>query len=500
VSLPRSLDDLRGLRAARWIRESTSGQFDAFGPDAQREQQDRAVERWGLVDTGLAWQVAHSGRTIGSTAAFAEMMAAAGVEYDVLVVGYVSRFARDVRTAVNARHDLHAAGAAILFADERILTSDDDAWDSWAREAVEAESYSRKLARRIREGYAAKRRRLGEPGGRPPHGFVRTGRPPRLEPSDALVQVREIFAAAAAGRPDRQVAGDVGLPLDTVRGILTNPIYAGRLRDGSAAAVEPVVDEATWQRVQQLRARRRTRAGRPATNRVYALPMLRCGACGRRLIGDSGRYRHLEPCAEFTAARRRRAWKNQLVKAKGSSYPAAFYEDLVPHALQAMALSASQLVAGAAWYVDQRPEPDVLGLRRVATERDRALARYARDRDVATLERAMAQLDAEERALQEHEDSSSLPEWPELVAKLRDLASLWSHPGVSAESRKALAEAAFESVDAIGARRLAFTMSPPAGGVQAVVMVGARGFDPTVTIHWPPALVADVERTFGRGG
>ncbi|MCC7372599.1 MAG: recombinase family protein, partial [Chloroflexi bacterium] len=155
MTLLHSLDDLRGLRAARWIRESTAGQFDAFGPDAQREQQDRAIERWGLVDTGLAWQVAHSGRTVGSTSQFAEMMAAAGVEYDVLVVGYVSRFARDLRTAVNARHDLHAAGAALLFADERILTSDDERWDEWAREAVEAESYSRKLGRRIREGYAA---------------------------------------------------------------------------------------------------------------------------------------------------------------------------------------------------------------------------------------------------------------------------------------------------------------------------------------------------------
>jgi len=39
-SLPASLDAVTGLRAARWFRESTSGQFDNFGPDAQREQQD----------------------------------------------------------------------------------------------------------------------------------------------------------------------------------------------------------------------------------------------------------------------------------------------------------------------------------------------------------------------------------------------------------------------------------------------------------------------------
>ena len=142
-ALPRSLEDLRGRRAARWIRESTAGQADNFGPDAQLEQQTRAIERWGLLDTGGAWQVAHSGRTIAATGQWAEMLAGAGEDWEVLVVGYVSRFARDLRTAVNARHDLHARGAVILFADERVLSSDEDEWERWAREAVEAEAYSR---------------------------------------------------------------------------------------------------------------------------------------------------------------------------------------------------------------------------------------------------------------------------------------------------------------------------------------------------------------------
>ncbi len=47
--LPRSLDEIRGLRVARWIRESTAGQYDRHGPASQREQQDRFIERHGLV-------------------------------------------------------------------------------------------------------------------------------------------------------------------------------------------------------------------------------------------------------------------------------------------------------------------------------------------------------------------------------------------------------------------------------------------------------------------
>jgi hypothetical protein len=154
--LPRCTGDLKGLRAAHWGRESTGRQADRFGPAAQRDQRDRAIEHYGMVDSGIEWLVAHSGRTIATTSEFNEMLARAGRDYDVLVVGYVSRFARNLHTAVNARHDLHEAGAAIFFADERLLSSDEEAWEAWARESVEAESHSRRLGKRVREGYAIK--------------------------------------------------------------------------------------------------------------------------------------------------------------------------------------------------------------------------------------------------------------------------------------------------------------------------------------------------------
>ena len=72
--LPRSLDEIGGLRVARWIRESTAGQYDRYGPASQREQQDRFIERHGLVDTGLVYQVAHSGRTVWRSATMATMV------------------------------------------------------------------------------------------------------------------------------------------------------------------------------------------------------------------------------------------------------------------------------------------------------------------------------------------------------------------------------------------------------------------------------------------
>jgi len=51
---------------------------------------------------------------------------------------------------------LHPAGVVILGCDERILSSDEDRWDEFVREAHEAESYRRKLARRVRQGLEAR--------------------------------------------------------------------------------------------------------------------------------------------------------------------------------------------------------------------------------------------------------------------------------------------------------------------------------------------------------
>jgi hypothetical protein len=59
-----------------------------------------------------------------------------------------------------------------------------------------------------------------------------------------------------------------------------------------------------WETVQAVRATRRTRDGRPAVRRAYALTMLHCSDCGRHLIGDTGRYRHPDACEALTSVRR----------------------------------------------------------------------------------------------------------------------------------------------------------------------------------------------------
>lgn len=496
--LPRSLDDLAGRRAALWIRESTVGQFDAFGPDAQRDQYAAALRRWSLTDSGVAWSVAHSGWRIARHPAWAEMLAAAGDTFDVLVVGYASRFARSLEAHVDARRAFHAAGAAILFADEGVLTSDEDAWDRWAREAVEAESYSRKLSRRVREGLAAKRRHLGEPGGRPPYGFTREGRPPVLVAvPERIAQVRRAFELSAAGHADAEVAASVELPLFTVRGILTNPVYVGRLRDGTAARVGATVEPALWNAAARRRAQRATNTGQPAhRSRDYALRgVVVCDACDRRLTGDTGYYRHHDACDAFAASVRglRRA-----PYGRSASVPASDYDTIVERLLTRMRLRADSITRVVAAVRDDEEIVDHVALARVERDRGAAMDRYLRDRDAAALERAMAGLDRAEA--QARVEATTLTA-AEIRAYVEDLPRLWRD---APASRGLLVGALFSRIGAMGTDSLRFDWSPEAIALgiadgmpaAAVVSVGsgrgerARGRTYRLSFHGARARTA----------
>lgn len=449
--LPSSPDQLRGLRAARWIRESTAGQFDRYGPDAQRELQTRSIERLGLVDVGLEWSAAQSGSTVHGGPVMRSMLdAAAAGAFDVLVVAYVARWQRNLRQTLNLLEEqLHPAGVAVWFADEELLSSSDRHWDQLVDEAKGAESWLRKHRRRVREGLAAKLREQRDPGGHPPFGFRRDPATKLLEPDPGLGdRVRAVFELSAARLTDRAVASEAGLTIHVVRGMLRSTLYAGRLPDGRPTRFPSIVPPALWTEVQAVRERRATRDGRPAVRRPYALSMLRCAACGRRLIGDTGRYRHTEPCPAFMGAARapKRRGRGQHVAYQGTSYAAAVYERLVASVLEGVALGADVITAAIA---DTRAaEPDRVALARVERERDQALERYRRTRDAGELERAMGRLDTEAELATSADVVEPLSA-EESVEYLRNLPRLWAD---APRSRRALAESLFESIDVLGLR------------------------------------------------
>jgi len=474
--LPGSVDDLRGLRAARWVRESTAGQFDRYGPDAQRELQNVSIRRLGLVDTGLEWSAAQSGSTVHSSPAMQAMLAAARAsEFDLLVVGYVARWQRNLRQTLNLlEEDLHPAGVAVWFADEELLSSNERHWDQLVDEAKGADSWLRKHRRRVREGLAAKRSVKHDPGGRPPIGFRRDPETKLVIPDEAMLPVvRRAFELAGARLTDREVAAATGLGLFTVRGILTSPLYVGRLRTGERAHWAPVVDVMLWETVQAVRARRRTRDGRPGIRRPYALTMLHCASCGRHLIGDTGRYRHPEPCEAFTAVHRepRRRLRGQRVGMPGHSYRADEYEAIVRDLLDAVSARADLVADVVA--LTRAPASDQLALVRIGRERDAALARYRRVRDARSLETTMAALDEQEAAA--HAAGPEPMAAADVVEHLRNLPGVWD---AAPASRRGIAESLFERIDVLGLRkmRIAPTEAAIARGLAEAFSSASAGY------------------------
>lgn len=485
--LPGSVDELRGLRAAHWGRESTGRQADRFGPEAQREQRETAIARFGLLDTGIGWQVAHSGRTIDATGQWAEMLKRAGRDYDVLVVGYVSRFARNLEMAVTARRELHSRGAAILFADERILTSDEDAWETWAREAVEAEAYSRRLAKRIREGYAAKRRQFADQGGGlVPTGFRRDARK-LVEPDPETMPIAiEAFRLAGQGLLDREIGARLGLTLWRVRGILTSPLYAGRLEDGTPTRFTAPVPTEIIEAAATARGRRVLPGGHRGRQRVYPLTdkgPLECAACGRHLYGafrtDRGVavYRHADRCQAWT--------HGEAPVAELEGQVARLLSGARPNRESAARIRSALAAPPAA--------PDRLEVARIDA-RLRALALRLVERSDRAILAEMDELRSRREAVlaQPVDESAVGPE--EALEYLEGLGRLWE--ATSPEGRRRLAVATFARIGAVDRRILEVEPTPYAerrGLAIAlparVSLVGDTGLSPSGLTSWRIRIV-----------
>ena len=406
-----------------------------------------------------------------TTPEFRAMLAAAERhEYDVLVVGYTSRFIRDLALALHYRRLFHRFGVVIYLCDDGLLTSNDDDWERFVDKAKAAEVSSRDQSKNVRSGYAAKKARDNDPGGHAPFGLRRNDAK-LIEPdAEVLPTVRRVVELSASGWTDRSIAAEVGLSLDVVRGILTSPLYIGRLRNGNPASWGPLVDLRTWNRAQGVRAGRATTAGRPASpRRPYALPMLHCASCGRRLIGDGADYyRHPDACPEFTAATPEwpKGWRGRH---DGKGYPRHLYEASIAGVLEQVSFGADTLRRVVGLVTTPPASPDRLALARIERDRDAALAVYRRDRDSGALDRTMARLDLEEAEARRPLQPDGIPA-DVAVGYLRELDVTW-RKAEGGPGRRMLAEALFERIDALGFREatLRLTEEALAHGFAAVI-------------------------------
>lgn len=501
----RTLDDLRGLRYARWIRESTAGQYDRFGPESQERSIATFVERFGLVDSGITYTVAHSGKTVWRTTEMAALVTDVRARrFDALIVGYFDRWQRNLRRTLELVEDeLHPNDVSWVMADRRLVSSDPNDWDEMIREAHEAERYSRKLAERVADGYNAKFHRYADPGGNAPFGFRRATEPPRLlEPDpESIDQAVALFRRYASGATSiRRLAEETGLQPHVVAETLRNPVYNGWVRrhgqerQPARWRADPPVDDRLWDRVAAIREREASfHGGAPARGADLLRHLLRC-TCGARITsnGNSHGYRQrMHPRTDCAAWPARIADGRPWERAIAAQVSSIRWDDAtcarIVRALTAARPAPIEIAKGAE--VRRRRElANALAEGRISESE--FLAGIAALRETSAPARTADGVTA-----------------AEVAAKLRDTAVLWSHPGVTDARRAELVAAIYEEIT-VADRAIASVRLTPAANAMGlplamrervqVEMVSPGGLGPTlatIPIEGRAAWIAASRRT-----
>lgn len=295
---PDSLDELDGLLGRDWIRESTKGQFDRHDGAAQRRNCATFRDRFGVIEEGPAYVVAHSGRTVWQTETMARLIEDVRARrYRILLIGYFDRWQRNLRRTLELIEDvLHPNGVAWVMADRRLISGNPKDWQQMRREADEAQAYSENLAEKVRDGYAAKLEvRNDQGGGQVPIGFMRDPVTKLVIPDpDTMPAAIRVWELSAQGLTDGAIAEETGLGIWQVRKVLRSPLFRGEVRPGKPANFPAPIDRDLRERADGHRRARNRVGNRVRTYRVYPLsgggPLV-CDECGRGAKGNTKKRR-----------------------------------------------------------------------------------------------------------------------------------------------------------------------------------------------------------------
>jgi site-specific DNA recombinase len=341
------------LRCALYARVSTEQQAEKFGLASQlRELRARASER-GYTVVGEFIDDGVSGSTLERPRLNALRALVRARSLDIVLAHTSDRISRALVDYLLVVEEIRRHGARIEF----VTHTPEDTAEGKLREQVlgaVAEFERAKIRERTGRGAREKARRGTKPTGAAAFGYRLDPRALgglAVDPAEAAI-VRQVFTWAADGVSIRSIAARLDAQgirprraarwsRTSVRVLLQAELYLGRgvynRRDETNAsagttlrpeadwiryAVPPIVSPALAEKARaQLRRNRSLLGGRPA-RRVYLVAGLAvCGACGRRMHGDShnptpvyrceGRLLPAEDRCRFTmpaSALERRVW------------------------------------------------------------------------------------------------------------------------------------------------------------------------------------------------
>ena len=489
--LPRSFEELSGLRARGLVRESTVLQGErGSGPAEQRDAETAFAARWNVQFDGRFYEDFKSGSKAEKRPQFLQMVrdATAG-QFDVLLVYDTTRFGRNWREVGRYEQDLHNAGVVIAYVQNGALSSGPSQISQVVHHAL-GEEWLDVHRTKVRGGYRRNRFEKGKVSGSAPIGYrmryepqynakkggtelVETGfLEPDLEPqprigfsetytrADLVRLIGELYAAGRMGvRPlaahlnlqGYRTAKGTPFSGNAIRTIVENPVYAGWLawherkwrrlpgevQERVRAPHVPLWSDELWQQVQAVRHRQRTGGGGALRN-VYPFRRLAvCDRCGRKMYGEPHNSTLYMACG---TQRERHDCTQQAVQS-------AILEDQVGGWLETLVIpedwreDIERMQRGIARKADERPAVDTTRVeRQLKNLRDLfADADITREEYVGRKRALMASLDS----------GMPQPTYSEAVLVraarlLMELGNLWRY--ATSEERAEIAQSLFSAV------------------------------------------------------
>lgn len=469
-----TFEDLKGLRANGYIRDSTLDQRDGFGPDIQERNVRRFADSYSLVLGDRWYKEFVSGRSVRRREAFQQFVEDAQLDmFDVLLVDHTSRFGRNQAECIRYKEELQRLGKVVVFVSQGIISgSDRDFLNERINETLD-EAYSRNLSRYVAAGMAEKAAQ-GLANGVAPLGYssekLQNGKRERkVADSKSMPVLLELLRCYVTGHYSYLTLADhlnglghrnrEGRPFTrgSIEQVLENRFYVGKavwhpgepeeqVRDGSHEV--PAEVKELWLKCQDVkRERARMAAGHPrAPARSYPFSrILACHRCGSPYHGEAVRKRgrmvlrlfHVRQgegraCGVSPASQTVRALTHQFGdRVLPYLRPG---EDWRPRITAALARGRTSALDGGKV---QRLKQALENLRKQHLWGHLPDEDYLRER--LTLERELKALEGPSQVVH-------LPNLERAAQLLSDLPALWTHPGVTDQQREALVKETFNRI------------------------------------------------------
>ena len=483
-----TFEDLRGLRAEGYIRDSTLDQKDGFGPEIQHHNIERFSESYEIV-LGNRWYTEFvSGRSSRNRSQFQQFLNDARLDlFDILLVDHTSRFGRNQAECIRHKEELRALGKIVVFVSQGIISgSDRDFLNERINETMD-EQYSRSLSRYVSAGLAEKSEH-GYAVGPPPLGYMseilpgRKGERKVPNPESMpilLMALRDYFTGKYSYRDVADRLNALGYRTRTgrpftgasIRDVLSNRFYEGivvyhegqpdeLVIDGSHEIPQEVKD--LWTKCQEIKASRRNNtAGHPrgASRSFPFSKVLACHQCARPYYGET--VRNADQTTLRLSHERRGPERDCHSKPRSQSVK-ALVDQMGERVMPYMKLDATwktrvidALKRQSPQTHDQNIQKRLVGalenLRKQHLWGDLSDDKYRLERQ--TLERQL-------KLVAQPHQPTELPNLERSARLLEDMQVLWSHDGVTDEQREALLREVFNRITIDGKQFMSIEPRP----------------------------------------